>query len=106
MRLPGIQRALLGKLIGLIEELYAESNGFLDNPEDTQVWYNRGYANGMIVSLDALGYGELLDERLSRDPTDIIAGFETFDWGQAYRHGLETGDRETREVVGPAPGHG
>ena len=105
MRLPGIQRALLGKLIGLIEELYAESNGFLDNPEETQFWYNRGYANGMIAGLDALGYGELLDERINRDPTDIIAGFETFDWGQAYRHGLETGDRETREVVGPAPGH-
>ena len=106
MRLPGIQRALLGKLIGLIEDLYAETVGFLDSPEEAQFWYNRGYANGIIAGLDALGYGELIDERISRDPDDIISGFETFAWGQAYRHGRETGDRETREVIGPAPGHG
>ena len=106
MRLPGLQRALLGKLIGLIRELYAESAGFIDRPEDQQGWYNRGYANGMIAALDGLGYGELLDAELGRDPTDIISGFETFDWGRAYRHGLETGERETREVIGPAPGHG
>ena len=105
MRLPGIQRALLGKLIGLIEELYAESAGFLDTPETTQSWYNRGYANGMIASLEALGYGELVDERVRRDPPDVIAGFETFEWGQAYRHGWETGERETCEVVPAAPRH-
>lgn len=106
MRLPGIQRALIGKLIGLIDELYAETVSFLDKPEEAQLWYNRGYANGIIAGLDALGYGELLDERITRDPADIISGFEIFDWGQAYRHGRETGDRETREVIGPAPGHG
>lgn len=106
MRLPGIQRALLGKMIGLIEELYAESAGFLDTPETIQRWYNRGYANGMIAGLDSLGYAELVDRQIQRDPADVISGFETFEWGQAYRHGFEIGAREICEVVPAAPSQG
>jgi len=106
MRLPGRHRALLDELLGIAERLYHETEGFLDQPEDQQLWYNRGYANGMLRALRALGYAPWLGTRLQdTDPDDIIAGHELMPWGRAWQHGIEMGERETREVLAPAPGH-
>ncbi len=106
MRLPGRHRALLDELLAIAERLYQETEGFLDRPEDQQLWYNRGYANGMLHTLHALGYAPYFGTRMQDpDAKDLIAGHELMPWGRAWQHGFEMGERETREVLAPAPGH-
>ena len=95
------QTPMLTRLLALIERLYTETEGFLERAEDEQLWYNRGYANGMISALTELGYGAQLHARIAADAADCIVGHEALSWGRAYLHGFETGDRETREVIGP-----
>ena len=92
--------ALLSKLFALIRRIYADTEGMLDNPTEQQLWYDRGYANGMVRALRELGYGELLQSQLQPDPEDLIAGQEPLVWGKAYVHGREVGMRETHEVLG------
>ncbi|RMG56532.1 MAG: hypothetical protein D6717_06495 [Gammaproteobacteria bacterium] len=107
MRLPGRHRALLDELLAIAERLYAESEGFLERPDDAQLWYNRGYAYGILRALDALGYAPYFGDRMQRvDAEDIISGHELMPWGKAWQHGLEMGEKETREVLAPAPGRG
>lgn len=96
------QHPMLVRLLGLVERLYGESAGFLERPEDEQLWYNRGYANGIIAALTELGYGADVQARVAGDAVDCIAGHEALSWGRAYQHGCEMGDKETREVIGPA----
>mgnify|MGYP001550613194 CR=1 FL=1 len=91
--------ALLSKLFALVRRLYADTEGMRDNPAEQQLWYDRGYANGMVQALRELGYGERLESQLQPDPEDLIAGQEALAWGKAYQHGLEVGSRETHEVV-------
>ncbi len=94
------QDVLLSKLFALIRRLYADTEDMLDNPTEQQLWYDRGYANGMVQALRKLGYGERLQGQLQPDPEDLIAGHEPLVWGKAYVHGLEVGMRETHEVLG------
>ena len=91
--------ARLERLLDLIGRLYAETEGFLENAADQQLWYNRGYANGMLEALRELGYAERLAEKLAADPVDVISGQDGLPWGRAYRHGIEIGFRETHEVL-------
>ena len=90
---------ILRQLLDLITRLYEETAGFADNPGDAQLWYNRGYANGMVKALSELGQGALVAERVTPDAADVIAGHEVMAWGKAYQHGLETGHRETFEIL-------
>lgn len=90
----------LERLLALIERLHTETEGFFDQPEQEQLWYNRGYANGMIGALQVLGYGDVLAGRVSADAVDLLAGCELLSWGRAYLHGQEIGERETHEVLG------
>ena len=90
---------ILSQLLDLIARLYDETDGFADNPGDAQLWYNRGYANGMVKALSELGQGEQVTERITPDAADVIAGQEVMAWGKAYQHGLETGHRETFEIL-------
>jgi len=92
--------ALLNRLLELIHRLYSETEGFLDDAADQQLWYNRGYANGMLKALRELGYGERLAADLEADPHDLISGQESLPWGRAYCHGVEVGFREAHEVLG------
>lgn len=93
--------ALLERLLRLTERLQNETATFADRPEQEQLWYNRGYANGMLTALRDLGYGERITGRVSRDPEDVLNGCEALSCGRAYRHGEEMGYRETREVLAP-----
>jgi hypothetical protein len=86
-----------------VNQLKDETEDFLDRGDDQQLWYNRGYANGVVNALDTLGYSEFIDSMIIRDPADLIRGHEALPWGQAYKHGTEMGEKETREVIGPAP---
>lgn len=90
---------ILRQLLDLVARLYDETAGFTDSPGDAQLWYNRGYANGMVKALQELGQGDALVARIEPDAEDIVAGQELMAWGKAYRHGLDTGYRETFEVL-------
>jgi hypothetical protein len=103
MRLPGRLRSVLDQLIQVVQELHDETRDFLNQADDQQLWYNRGYANGVTHALDELGFAPYLDQKLKRDPPDVIQGHELMAWGKAYQHGFEMGEKETREVIGPHP---
>lgn len=89
---------ILRQLLDLVARLYDESAGFADNPGDAQLWYNRGYANGMVKALAELGQQAAVAGRIQPDADDVNVGHEVMAWGKAYQHGFETGYRETHEV--------
>ncbi|MGD8208127.1 MAG: hypothetical protein PVH47_08625 [Thiohalocapsa sp.] len=91
---------LLEQLLSLLIELTEESEGYLDRQDDPQLWYNRGYANGMAAALRELGHGALLDARVgAEDPYERARDQAHLPWGKAYEHGREIGSRETFEVM-------
>lgn len=101
MQDPAAHAALLQRLLRLMGKLYAESEDYFDHPEQEQLWYNRGYADGMRQALHDLGYAEDIPAQLSSGPRPLSSGFEVLSWGRAYLHGQAMGGRETREVLAP-----
>lgn len=89
---------LLPQLLDLIDSLRGETTGFIERPDETQTWYNRGYANGMVVALGRLGFADRLGPRVP-DAPEALQPHRTMAWGRAYRHGEEMGERETHEIV-------
>lgn len=100
------QQATLRRLLNITERLYLETAGFLGQGDDQQLWYNRGYANGIVEQLTRLGYRALVEDNIVPDPDDIIAGHEFLAWGKAYQHGMEMGMKETLDIIGPVQSHG
>ena len=90
---------LLLQLLDLIDRLRDETEGFIDSPGDQQLWYNRGYANGIVLALQQLGCAARLSGRAADDP-ELLAGHLLLPWGQAYRHGESRGSDETHEITG------
>lgn len=94
---------ILAHLIGLLRDLYGKTQGFLDRQDEPQLWYDRGYANGMVLALRALGHGDVLPADLAPDPDGEawarIAEQALMPWGRAHAHGLERGHKETFEVL-------
>jgi hypothetical protein len=89
---------LLTQLLRLIAELTEESEGYLDREDDPQLWYNRGYANGVAAALRDLGHADAVAETVPPDPYDAARDQQHLPWGRAYEHGREMGERETHEV--------
>lgn len=100
------QLAVLNKLVQIVESLYRETAGFLDNGDNQQHWYNRGYANGIIRQLTDYGYRDYVEANTIPDAEDVIAGHEFWAWGKAYQHGMEMGMKETTDVIGPVDHNG
>jgi hypothetical protein len=94
---------ILIQLLQLLRDLYGETRGFLDRPDDAQLWYNRGYADGMIQAMRDLGYGSELPPELlleiDGETGGLVAQQALTPWGRAHAHGLEIGRRETFEVL-------
>lgn len=90
---------LLKQLLRLLAELSEASEGYLEREDDSQLWYNRGYANGMAAALTALGHGEAVASTVAPDPYDRARDLAHLPWGKAYEHGREMGERETYEVI-------
>ena len=90
---------LLDTLLRLLAELTEESEGYLEREDDFQLWYNRGYANGMAAALTALGHGEAVARAVQPDPYERARDQQHLPWGKAYEHGRDMGERETREVM-------
>jgi hypothetical protein len=93
---------LVAQLLGLVDRLREETADFAEQPGDAQQWYNRGYANGMVLALQRLGQRTSLGDRLPDDSGPLQAQV-SMPWGKAYRHGEEVGERETYEITGAAP---
>jgi hypothetical protein len=90
---------IIDKLVNLVIRLYGETEGYLDDQSDAQLWYNRGYANGMAAALKAAGHGEALASRLSLDAEGLYSEDHFMAWTKAYHHGFEMGEQETREAL-------
>ncbi len=84
-------------LSDLIERLYLETEDYKENPSDAQLWYNRGYANGVVAFFRANGFDDKLPG-IELDPADIHAKETVMEWQKAYHHGFEMGERESGEV--------
>jgi hypothetical protein len=95
------QQAVLQRLLGLVQQLYTETAGLTEAESDLQLWYNRGYANGMLKVLRTQGYGKRLSGLLAADPEDYLIGQAFLPWGKAYWHGFERGEAECGEVLRP-----
>lgn len=99
--LSGERAALLQRLLAIVARLQQQTHGFEDHPEDQQRWYDRGYAEGMVSALVSMGYESFLGD-LARQPEDLLENSPNMmSWTRAYRHGLERGEQETREVLPP-----
>lgn len=94
---------VLPRLIRPLRDLYGETDGFLERQGEAQLWYDRGYANGMVAAIRELGYGKSLPDDLAFDPDgyarDLIAQQSFTPWGRAYGHGTDMGRNETFEVL-------
>lgn len=90
---------MVTQLIELVAQLYADTEGFLEREDDAQLWYNRGYANGMVKVLDEQGYNCRLRESVDPDPEEIVEPQRLMPWGKAYLHGVEMGSGECSEVL-------
>jgi Holliday junction resolvasome RuvABC DNA-binding subunit len=93
------KQALFRRLLPVVVELYQETAELSLGDGDLQLWYNRGYADGMVSALQQLGFsGELEAERIVTSVQ--LEDSEAFlPWGKAYRHGLDMGERETLEAI-------
>ena len=95
--------SVLPRLIALLRELYSETGGFLDRQDEAQLWYNRGYADGMVAAIRELGHGRSLPGDLDYDldsvALNLIAQQSLTPWGRAYAHGAEKGHDETYQVL-------
>ena len=89
----------LEKLLPLVVKLHTESEHFIEHPEETQLWYDRGYANGMLKALTELGYHKQLPTPLNMDTPETIAESRWMPWGHAYQHGFDKGYEETLAVL-------
>ena len=94
---------VLPHLIRLLRGLCVETGGLLDRQDESQIWYNRGYANGRVAAIRELGYGKSLpgDLDCDLDPVawDLIAQQSLTPWGRAYAHGAGKGHDETCQVL-------
>ena len=90
--------SVVDKLAVLVEQLYAESENYSENPSDVQLWYNRGYANGIASFLNARGHTDKINH-LNLDTEDLYNGEQVMEWHKAYHHGFEMGLRESGEVM-------
>ncbi|MES9990614.1 MAG: hypothetical protein ABW098_01580 [Candidatus Thiodiazotropha sp.] len=87
------------RLLQVVEELQAETASLAAQESELQLWYNRGYADGMIEAMRALGYKQQLEDAGVSIDMSLISGQELLPWGKAYRHGFEMGEKETAEVL-------
>ena len=63
--------SVIDKLAALVEKLYVESEDYSENPSDVQLWYNRGYANGIVSFLNARGHTDEINH-LKLDAEDFV----------------------------------
>lgn len=93
------KQALFERLLPVMVDLYAETADLAQGDGDLQLWYNRGYADGMAQAMRLAGLSSELDRNGLPAPLSIDQGERFLPWGKAYSHGFEMGEGETREVL-------
>lgn len=90
---------LIQQLVDLAKRLREEAADYLENPGDSQLWYNRGYGSGILQALQELGFADVLDQACGPDPAQQLGPHRVMAWGQAYQHGHDKGWSDTREAL-------
>lgn len=90
---------IVSKLSELVIELYNETADYQDNPSDAQLWYNRGYANGVVDALKEKNLADALAGFINLDEANLYAGESIMEWHKAYHHGFDMGQKEAIEVL-------
>jgi hypothetical protein len=93
-------QTLFERLLPVVIDLYSETAELSQGDGDLQLWYNRGYADGMVKAMRRLGYAARLDGVAIPAPLASEEAEAFLAWGKAYRHGLEMGEKETLEAFG------
>jgi hypothetical protein len=93
------QPEIVEQLLELLSELTEETEGYLERQDDAQLWYNRGYANGMAAALRQAGLGERVDALIGVDPYENARDQDHLPWGKAYVHGRSMGEREALDIL-------
>jgi hypothetical protein len=91
--------AIFQRLLVVVEDLYAETQSLAQSDGELQLWYNRGYADGMVKAMRSSGYGPQLEAGGVRAQAPPIDSQAFLPWGKAYRHGFEMGEKEAGEVL-------
>ena len=89
---------VIEKLVSLVEQLYQETENYADNPSDVQLWYNRGYANGITSFLITQGYTDKI-KTINLDAESLYKNEQVMEWHKAYHHGFDMGLRESEEIT-------
>ena len=90
---------VINQLIELVARLYKETEGYFDQQDDSQLWYNRGYANGVARALQDAGFEKMLHAHVSLEINESLEDQRFMPWGKAYFHGFEMGEKESKEVL-------
>ncbi|MCU7932689.1 MAG: hypothetical protein KZQ90_17965 [Candidatus Thiodiazotropha sp. (ex Codakia rugifera)] len=90
---------VLQRLLQVVQNLYTETADLTEGESELQLWYNRGYADGMVSAMRALGYAQQIDAVDAPGDSALVAGQALLPWGKAYRHGFDQGEKETAEVL-------
>jgi len=90
---------LFERLLPVVIDLYSETTELSQGDGDLQLWYNRGYADGMVHAMRQLEFSVSLEQADLPAPLTIDDAQAFLPWGKAYRHGFEMGEGETREVL-------
>jgi hypothetical protein len=96
------KQAIFQRLLPVAVGLYEETAELAQGDGDLQLWYNRGYADGMAQTMRQAGFSRELQAAGLPDCLSIGQGEKFLPWGKAYGHGLEMGEGETREVLAAA----
>jgi hypothetical protein len=94
-----MNEVIFQRLLQVVQDLYGETASLTRDDSELQRWYNRGYADGMIETMQSSGYGPALEAAGLAVDKSLISGQEFLPWGKAYRHGFEMGEKETGEVL-------
>lgn len=93
------QKTLLAEKISqLLSKLDTESANWLDEPENQQLWYNRGYVDGMAKALMEIGWQAQIPSNWKAASEAELKAHRWLPWGRAYYHGNEKGYQEILEV--------
>jgi hypothetical protein len=87
------------RLLQVVQDLVAETATLTEGDGELQLWYNRGYADGMLKAMRSSGYAAQLEAAGVQADEPQFSGQEFLPWGKAYRHGFEMGEKETSEVL-------
>ncbi len=90
---------VINQLVGIVADLYKETETYLEQQDNSQLWYNRGYADGVARTLQAAGFEKILNAHVNLEANESIEDQRFMPWGKAYFHGFEMGEKESKEVL-------